>query len=340
MSVMSVAVTTGALVGPVVAASPASAHTTSNATSNTGTADPPVRTLIVRHLGNAGPGTLRAALHRANLRPRRSVTVIEFAVRGVIRLGSALPAIRRALVLDGPSAPGYRGGGPPVAEIDCDDHPGLLFARGSDGSQLLGLAVDDASGDGIRLQAGSITVSADYVGLGLDGRSFGNQGSGLFLFHTSSHDLIGREPGGKAGVAANVISGNGGNGITLAGASDNTLAANRIGTNPAGTARIANRGDGLLISGGSDGNEIGGTEFVDRATGQANDPTGQEGKVKPVFVVPPLGNLISGNGRAGVVISTRSRGNTLNGNFIGTTATGDAPLGNGGDGVRISPGRP
>ena len=31
------------------------------------------------------------------------------------------------------------------------------------------------------------------------------------------------------------------------------------------------------------------------ATGQANDPTGNKGTVTPVFVVPPLGNLISGN---------------------------------------------
>ena len=41
-------------------------------------------------------------------------------------------------------------------------------------------------------------------------------------------------------------------------------------------------------------------------TGQANNPTGSKGTVTPVFVVPPLGNLISGNNRDGVLIETGS----------------------------------
>ena len=70
-------------------------------------------------------------------------------------------------------------------------------------------------------------------------------------------------------------------------------------------------------------------------TGQANNPTGSKGTVTPVFVVPPLGNLISGNGGNGVMIDAGSRGNVLNGNFIGTTASGDGALGNSGNGVWI-----
>ncbi len=73
-------------------------------------------------------------------------------------------------------------------------------------------------------------------------------------------------------------------------------------------------------------------------TGQANNPTGSKGTVTPVFVVPPLGNLISGNGGNGVLIDAGSRGNVLNGNFIGTTASGDGALGNGGNGVWIDRG--
>ena len=75
--------------------------------------------------------------------------------------------------------------------------------------------------------------------------------------------------------------------------------------------------------------------FVDTVTGQANNPTGNKGTVTPVFVVPPLGNLISGNGGNGVMIDAGSRGNVLNGNFIGTTASGDGALGNSGNGVWI-----
>ncbi|MGC2243785.1 MAG: hypothetical protein WBA06_09185, partial [Candidatus Aquilonibacter sp.] len=84
------------------------------------------------------------------------------------------------------------------------------------------------------------------------------------------------------------------------------------------------------------GNEIGGTIYTDAATGETNNPTGNKGTVPAVFIVPPLGNLISGNARNGVLIDTLSINNTLNGNFIGTNASGEAAIGNGADGVLIT----
>ncbi len=136
-------------------------------------------------------------------------------------------------------------------------------------------------------------------------------------------------------MIANVISANGHNGVVLAGSSEDTLVANRIGTNRAGTRAFGNRGVGLRITSGAGHNEIGGTDFVDPATGAANNPTGDKGTTTPVFVVPPLGNLISGNGKAGITITRHSDANVLNGNFVGTTADGDHRLGNGGDGVLV-----
>ncbi|MFY9738917.1 MAG: hypothetical protein WAK11_07660, partial [Candidatus Cybelea sp.] len=70
-------------------------------------------------------------------------------------------------------------------------------------------------------------------------------------------------------------------------------------------------------------------------TGQANNPTGNKGTVTPVFVVPPDGNLVSGNGNNGILIDKGSQTNTLNGNFIGTSADGDGAIANSADGVRI-----
>ncbi len=193
----------------------------------------------------------------------------------------------------------------------------------------------EAGGNGVTLDAGQVTLNDNYIGLNLAGAAAPNGGNGVYVSAASARNLIGLNGSRASGVVANVISGNRGSGIVLAGSSGNTVVANRIGTNPAGTSAIPNRGDGILITGGARGNEIGGTAFVDSATGKVNDPTGKKGTVAPVFVVPPLGNLISGNGGNGVLIDAGSRGNVLNGNFIGTTASGDGALGNVGNGVWI-----
>jgi parallel beta-helix repeat protein len=291
------------------------------------------RTIIVTRLGNAGPGSLRAAITSAiTSLPGRPV-LIRFAVRGTITLSSALPPVSRNTAINGTTAPGYAGA--PVLEIDANGQAGLEFAPGSSGSRLLGLAVDDASGDGVTLEASNITLDRNYIGLSPSGAAFGNHGDGVFVAASSYGDTIGENLTGRSGAVSNVISGNAGNGITLSGSSINTVQDNRIGTNPAGTAPIPNRYNGLAITGRSYANEIGGTAFVDSATGQVNNPTGTKGTVTPVFVVPPLGNLISSNGLNGVLIDAGAGHNELNGNFIGTTANGDASLGNGASGVWI-----
>jgi len=122
---------------------------------------------------------------------------------------------------------------------------------------------------------------------------------------------------------SNVISGNGGNGVAIAGGSDNVVAMNLVGTAFSGKAAIPNRGNGVLLTNGSSGNLIGGF-----ATG-GNDPT------SGVFARPPQGNLISGNRGNGVSITGNATANTLAGNFVGTTGSGNAALGNALDGVAI-----
>ncbi|HWG62413.1 MAG TPA: hypothetical protein VG253_11945 [Streptosporangiaceae bacterium] len=272
----------------------------------------------------------------ADSRLRGRPTVIDFAVRGTITLKSQLPIITNKVTIDGRSAPTYRSGGPPVVEINCNGSGGLVFALGSGGSRLLGLAVDAAAQDGVTLDAGSITLNNNYIGLNLAGAALGNKGAGLYVAPTSSRNLIGLNRSGASGAVANVFSGNRGSGIVLFGSSGNTIVANRIGTNAAGTSAIPNGEDGMWITARSSGNEIGGTEFVDSATGQTNNPTGSKGTVTPVFVVPPLGNLISGNRLNGVLMDHGARNNVMNGNFVGTKANGDAALGNGANGVRMN----
>ncbi len=298
-------------------------------------------TVTVSNLNDSGPGSLRSAITAANRHP--NTATIDFSVHGTIRLKKSLPAIRERTIIDGTSAPTYVAGGPPVVAVDsagnagcgCNGIDGLKFEDDSNGSQLLGLSVTNAVGSGVTLNAHSITLNDNYIGLDLAGRAAGNGHAGVHLMPGSSRNKIGLNTANISGVVGNVISGNRGPGIKMSHSSNNTVVANRIGTNAAGTAAVANRGQGIEITKRSKNNVIGGTQYVDAGTGQANNPTGTEGSVTPVFVVPPLGNLVSGNHRTGIRITSRSKKNVLNGNFVGTAADGDSALGNHGDGVRI-----
>ena len=232
---------------------------------------------LVTNLRSEGPGSLRAAISFANAAPRHRVTIVTFAVHGVIRLTSQLPVVTGHVVIDGRSAPRYHAGGPPVVEIDNGGHRGLQLARSAKRSALLAVAVDNASGDGVTLRAGEVTLDNDYLGLNLAGQAFGNRGNGLYVAPISFRNHIGLNPSGASGVVANVISGNGRSGIVLDGADRNRLEANRIGTNPAGSTADPERREGLRIVRGSDGNEIGGTEFTDSATGAGQQPDRRQG---------------------------------------------------------------
>jgi len=131
---------------------------------------------------------------------------------------------------------------------------------------------------------------------------------------------------------SNVISANSGNGINISGSNGNVIAMNYIGTDTAGSTNRAfgNKTNGILVTGASSGNLIGG-----QAAG-INNPTGSKGSTSPVFQRPPQGNLISGNLADGVLINGASTGNLLSGNFIGTDHLGTSALGNGMDGVAIA----
>lgn len=155
---------------------------------------------------------------------------------------------------------------------------------------------------------------------------YGNHVVGLVI----TGDPIAYQATVKIGFSlSNVISANKGNGVGIYGSDGNIVAQNYIGTNPAGTAALGNRQSGILLTAGAAKNLIGGQEAG------ANNPTGTKGKTTPVYIVPPQGNLISGNIGHGVTINRLATGNVLSGNFIGTDATGNKALGNRGNGVLV-----
>lgn len=254
-------------------------------------------------------------------------------------MASDLPAIANKVLIDGTTAPGYSSGNTTTAPLIAVNFnnagSGFNFNSGSAGSSIYALSIIGSNSNGITLNAGSITLLSNYIGLNLSGAAAANARSGIYISGASTNNLIGSNPKSISGLYSNIISGNTLHGIQIYGSTGNKVQGNAIGTNPAGTAAIGNQGNGIYVSYFATENTIGGTAYVNSATGQINNPTGNKGTVPIVSIAPPLGNLISGNSLNGVLIDGGSELTVLSGNFIGTNNVGTSAIGNTLDGVII-----
>ena len=163
-----------------------------------------------------------------------------------------------------------------------------------------GIVVEGASGSGDIIQGNFIGTNATGTA------ALGNGRVGVEVF-TSNNTVGGTVPG-----ARNVISGNGLDGVRLQGTTTtaNLIQGNFIGTNAAGTVAIGNGNHGVYVYSAA-GNTIGG-----EAAG--------------------AGNVVSGNRCDGISIQgSTADDNIVQGNYIGTNAAGDAPIGNARMGVYL-----
>ena len=105
---------------------------------------------------------------------------------------------------------------------------------------------------------------------------------------------------GNSTVRGLVVNRFGLRGILIEGTGGNVIAGNYLGTDVTGTQARGNLSGGIRLA--SNSNHVGGTRPADR-------------------------NIISGNRASGIIISNVS-GNMVQGNYIGSDATGTVPLGN------------
>jgi parallel beta-helix repeat protein len=307
--------------------------------SSSSTATPSVY-YTVTNTNDSGAGSLREAITSVNASSTSQYSGISFSVTGVITLTSDLPAITKKVLIDGTTAPGYVSGNSTTAPLVAVNFnnvgSGFNFNSGSAGSGISGLSIYGSNSNGITLNASSITILQNYIGLNLNGAAGGNAKNGIYIATASINNIIGSNPKSISGLYSNVISGNALNGIQIYGSAGNKIQANAIGANPAGTGAIGNKNNGIWVTYYATENTIGGTAYYNAATGQTNNPTGNKGTVPSVSIAPPLGNLISGNAQNGVLIDYGSELTVLSGNFVGTNNVGTSAIGNGGDGVLIS----
>jgi uncharacterized repeat protein (TIGR01451 family) len=276
--------------------------------------------------GAVVPGSLRDAIDHANLNPGANNITFNIGGGGVHTIvispapqafPSPLPAIINSTTIDATTQPGFIGS--PLVYINGVDAGNAANGLQIDASNTVvkGLGIENFSLAGVSIQAGSVTLTGNYIGIdstGLLPRP--NGGSGVLIDGQANCQIGGIQPG-----QSNVISGNRGSGIQLINASaENLIENNFIGTTSGGSAGVPNGAAGILIS-GSSFNAIGGPGITNGTGGSAL----------------PQGNLISGNAGAGIVIAgVGSSGNSVQGNIIGLNAAGGSGVPNLGDGIDVN----
>lgn len=265
---------------------------------------------------NAQPGadgkvSLREAILAANNTAGVDTISFSIAAGGVqtIALTTQLPEITDAVVIDGSTQSGYAG--TPLIVLDGSSAPiaanGLSISAG--GSTVRGLGIQNFGHYGIYLTSGGGNlIEGNHIGINAAGSTAAGNGFGIVVSGSAGNTI-----GGTTTAARNLISGNSQIGIRITGAAatGNTVAGNYVGLNAAGTAAVANGEIGINIEAGASNNTIGGATTASR-------------------------NVVSGNVQYGVCISDAATShNTVQNNYLGTNAAGNAAISNGGFGLVI-----
>jgi CSLREA domain-containing protein len=238
-----------------------------------------------------------------------------------ITLGAALPDITSPVVLDTTTQPLSAAGTGPVVELNGAGvaNAGLSLRAGSDGSTIRGFVINRCTTRGILIRASSNNVVAgNLLGTNPAGTAPGpgnNQGIFIGAVAPTNNNRV----GGTVAADRNIISGNTVNGVLIDGdtssTANNVVEGNYIGTDVTGTVAVPNTNEGVAV-------------FTNLAPGS---------NTNNVIGTPGAGNVISGNGRVGVLVrDTGTTGTLVQGNKIGTNALGTAAIPNGGAGIEIN----
>ena len=264
----------------------------------------------VTNTNDSGPGSLRQALIDASHSNTPPADTIDFDIPGtgpfVVSPLSPLPTLNHATIIDGYSEPGasvntLAQGDNAVILIQIDgpqsaSSTGITLAGG--GSSVLGLSITGFDTGVYLTAAGSDTVTGDFIGVDASGIIAAANNEGVEVDNTGSNTIGGTTPDTR-----NIISGNYGPGIGISnGSSGNEIYGNYIGTDATGLNALGNE-IGIELSAAP--NTQVGTHF----------PHGER----------HLRQFL----RDRNVESTQGPDNSsIQGNLIGTDATGLAPLGN------------
>ncbi|MBC7783541.1 MAG: right-handed parallel beta-helix repeat-containing protein [Burkholderiales bacterium] len=259
-------------------------------------------TFIVTSTADAGTGTLRDALIKAN--KKSDADLIQFKIGSGVKSiapSKPMPYIMYPVTIDGTSQPGYAG--KPIIELRGDKTWGDGLVLGGGSSTVKGMVINRFKGSGILVvKAGGDTIKGNYIGTDVTGTiDRGNGGKGIVV--SFGKNTI----GGPNAADRNIISGNGNLGLQFWTyyTAENWVQNNYIGTDVTGNFAIKNGTSGIALN-GSPRNTV-------------------------------TGNVLSGNGEDGLVMNISGGGyNKVLNNIVGLNAAGNARLANEHYGIETS----
>ena len=275
---------------------------------------------------DGGVCTLRAAIQEANALLGADFIVFNIAGTGVQTIApfSPLPEITAPLSIDGFSQPGASPNTNPTTQglnaVLLIELSGQNAGAGADGiritggsSVVRGLVINRFSDDGIAVNDGDQnTVIGNYIGTDPTGMfDLGNDGDGFTVDSTIITILSAANTiGGTLPADRNLISGNQENGVNIFFSSGNRVQGNIVGLAADGATDLGNNETGVILNFGSN-NIVGGAVLEAR-------------------------NIVSGNRTNGITLQAGGGSHTVQGNHIGTDATGTLDVGNGFDGISFN----
>jgi CSLREA domain-containing protein len=278
-----------------------------------------LREAIIASNANAASGPAAGECAAGSAFPVRDI--VNFSVAGTITPAAAngpLPTLTEGrLTINGWSAPGAGPGRRPRIVLN-----GALLgfdnglAINSAENHVRGLAIVSFANFGILIwgtESIGNRVYGNVIGANPAGTLAVPNGSGILIVDGATENIVGTDGDGVRDAAElNVISGNLGAGVAISslGTDRNRVAGNRIGTSTRGTAALPNGANGVDIS----------ALVVDTVIGTDSQGVAAGDAVE--------GNLISGNGLAGVSTAGGTVNTVIAGNIIGLNAAGNTAIPN------------
>ncbi|MHB1557124.1 MAG: beta strand repeat-containing protein [Isosphaeraceae bacterium] len=326
---------------------------------------------VTSNADSTAAGTLRWAIAESNATPSTASAPNQIAFNlpaseqtngeYTIALNSALPALAHPVVINGTTQP--NSGGQPLIQVDGklagSQASGFQVNSGASGSTIKGLTITDftsssaLSTGGVLVDgASNVTISNDDIGVLILGSAVLAEGNnvGVLLEGGATHDI----------VSGDVIAGNTSDGVGLFGTGTeyNVIVGDEIGLQggaapnyvgvdvetPHNTIGGTSAADADIITGNSDvgidifgygtsGNLVEGTSVTSNIYAGIVLDVGSSGNTVGGTAAGAR-DVISGNGTYGVLVFA-SNDNVVDGDFIGTDATGTLAQGNV-DGVAIA----